>query len=62
MVDKTQREPQPPVPEYEPGPRGDYTDWEDAEREIEERRWKEEQHIPEDVYNPDPDVDVEVPE
>jgi hypothetical protein len=50
------------VPEYEPGPRGDYTDWEDTEREIEERRWKEEQDIPEDVYNPDPDADVEVPE
>lgn len=58
MVDKTRREPQPPVPEYGPGPESDYTDWEDTQREIEERRWEEEQDFPEDFYDPDPEVEV----
>lgn len=56
MADKKQREPHPPVPDYEPGPDADYSDWEDSQRQNEGRRWEEEQDHPEDVYNPGDEI------
>ena len=59
MSDKKQRMPEPPVPEYEPGPAGDYTEWEDSQRQNEERRWEEDQDHPEDIYDPEEEGLVE---